>query len=156
MVTEPGPEEQQRRPVPRRLAATLGLMAVLLVPWTLWLTFTLPTRHVTHHYRLAWVGFDVWLALAFAATAIAVLRASPSLQALAALTGTMLLCDAWFDVVTATSGDEQAAAILEAVVAELPLAALCFWIVVDTTRFHEAVGRWDLDGSRRRNEPVGD
>ena len=68
----------------------------------------------------------------------------------------MLLCDAWFDVVTATSGDEQAAAILEAVVAELPLAALCFWIVVDTTRFHEAVGRWDLDGSRRRNEPVGD
>ena len=47
-------------PLPRRLAATLGLIAVLLVPWTLWLTFTLPTRHVTHNYRLAWVGFDVF------------------------------------------------------------------------------------------------
>ena len=148
--------DQQLRPAPRRLAATLGLMAVLLVPWTLWLTFTLPTRHVTHHYRLAWVGFDIGLAIAFAATAIAVLRASPWLQPLAALTGTMLLCDAWFDVVTATSSDEQIAAVLEAVVAELPLAALCFWIVVDTARFHEAVGRWDLDGSRRRGQPVGD
>ena len=67
---------QPRRLLPRRLAATLGLIAVLLVPWTLWLTFTLPTRHVTHHYRLAWVGFDICLAAAFAATAIAALRGS--------------------------------------------------------------------------------
>ena len=146
---QPAPDQPRRR-VPRRLAATLGLIAVLLVPWTLWLTFTLPTRHVTHNYRLAWVGFDLWLALAFAATAVAALRASPYLQALAALTGTMLFCDAWFDVVTSTSGDEQLIAVLEAVVAELPLAALCFWIVLDTTRFHQAVGRWEVD-SRRRN-----
>jgi hypothetical protein len=141
---QPVPDQPRRR-VPRRLAAAFGLIAVLLVPWTLWLTFTLPTRHLTHHYRFAWVGFDIWLAIAFAATALAALRASPWLQPLAALTGTMLLCDAWFDVVTATSGDEQAVAVLEAVGAELPLAALCFWIVLDTTRFHEAVGRWELD-----------
>ena len=85
----------------------LGLIAVLLVPWTLWLTFTLPTRHVTHNYRLAWVGFDIFLAVAFAATGVAALRASEWLQPLAALTGTMLLCDAWFDVVTSAGGDEQ-------------------------------------------------
>ena len=141
--------DQPRSRVPRRLVATLGLMAVLLVPWTLWLTFTLPTRHVTHHYRLAWVGFDILLAIAFAATAVAALRTSPWLQPLAAITGTMLCCDAWFDVVTSTSGNEQVVAVLEAVVAELPLAALCFWIVLDTSRFHEAVGRWDLDTRRR-------
>jgi hypothetical protein len=141
---------QPRRLLPRRLAAALGLVAVLLVPWTLWLTFTLPTRHVTHNYRLAWVGFDIWLAAAFAATAIAALRMSPWLQALAALTGTMLLCDAWFDVVTSTSGDEQIVAVLEAVLGELPLAALCAWIVLDTTRFHEAAARIYLEAGRRR------
>jgi hypothetical protein len=145
---QPVPDQSRRR-VPRRLAAILGLMAVLLVPWTLWLTFALPTRHVTHNYRLAWVGFDIWLALAFAATAIAALRASPWLQPLAAVTGTMLLCDAWFDVVTSASGDEQLVAVLEAAVAELPLAALCFWVVLDTTRFHEAIAQSRRTGMRR-------
>jgi hypothetical protein len=137
--------EETRRPVPRRLAAGLGLIAVLLVPWTLWLTFTLPTRHVTHHYRGAWVGFDVFLAIAFAVTAIAALRASSWLQPLAAVTGTMLLCDAWFDVVTSGGGDERLVAVLEALIAELPLAALCFWVVLDTGRFHEAVTRMTRD-----------
>ena len=149
------PLARTRRLVPRRLAAALGLIAILLVPWTLWLTFTLPTRHVTHNYRLAWVGFDVLLAVAFGATAVAALRPSPWLQALAAMTGTMLLCDAWFDVVTSTSGDEQLLAILEAVLAELPLAALCGWIVLDTTRFHEAAGRLYLDREGGRlDKPV--
>jgi len=133
------PDEPQR--LPRWLAWAFALIAVFLVPWTLWLTFSLPTRHVTHHYDVAWVGFDIGLAVAFAATAVAALRASPWLQVLATLTGTMLVCDAWFDTVTATSRDEQIVAILEAAVAELPLAALCAWIVFDTTRFHEAVER---------------
>jgi hypothetical protein len=136
---EPAPDQTRR--LPRRLAVALGAIAVLLVPWTLWLTMTLPTRHLTHHYRLAWVGFDVALALALGATALAALRGSPWLQALAALTGTMLLCDAWFDVVTSAAGHEQARAVLEAVVAELPLAALCGWIVLDTRRFHDAAAR---------------
>jgi hypothetical protein len=146
---------QPRQLLPRRLAVALGVSAVLLVPWTLWLTFTLPTRHVTHHYRIAWVGFDIVLAAAFAATAIAALRLSPWLQALAAMTGTMLLCDAWFDVITSTSGDEQMVAILEAVVAEIPLAALCGWIVLDTTRFHEAAARLYFEARGRGPTPRG-
>jgi hypothetical protein len=133
--------DPSRRLVPRRIALMLGAIALLLVPWTLWLTFTLPTRHLTHHYRGAWVGFDIFLALAFGATAIAALRASEWLQPLAAVTGTMLLCDAWFDVVTSATGDELGRAVVEAVFAELPLAALCGWIVVDTKRFHDAVLR---------------
>ena len=61
-------------PVPRWVATSLSLTAVGLVPWTLWLTFSLPSRHVTEHYDLAWVGFDIALALAFAATALAAYR----------------------------------------------------------------------------------
>src|SRR5690348_8240310 len=68
--------EPVRIPAPRLLVAVLGGVAVLLVPWILYLTFTLPARHVTVHYDLAWVGFDVGLTVSFAATAWAVLRGS--------------------------------------------------------------------------------
>ena len=47
----------------------LALTAAGLLPWTLWLTFTLPSRHVTEHYDVAWVVFDCALFCAFAATA---------------------------------------------------------------------------------------
>jgi hypothetical protein len=145
--------DPRRRLVPRRIALMLAAIAVLLVPWTLWLTFTLPTRHLAHHYRGAWVGFDIFLALAFGATAVAALRASEWLQPLAAVTGTMLLCDAWFDVVTSATGDELGRAVFEAVFAELPLAALCGWIVFDTKRFHDAVLR-RTTGRRSADPPV--
>jgi hypothetical protein len=108
-------------------AAILVLVAASfgLVPWTLWLTYSLPSRHLTSHYDIAWVGFDVALALSIALTAGAALRDSRALAPLAAITGTMLLCDAWFDVVT--SWDLEA--LLLAVCAELPLAALCLLLV---------------------------
>jgi hypothetical protein len=118
----------------------LALGAIGLVPWTLWLTFSLPSRHVTEDYDLAWVGFDIVLAAAFAATAWATLRVSQWLVPLAAVTGTMLVCDAWFDVVTSSGGD-RLQAVLEAIFAELPLAALCAYIVIDVERFRATVSR---------------
>jgi len=113
----------------------LALVAVGLVPWILYLTFTLPSRHVTFHYDLAWVGFDIALAASFMATAWATLRGSPWLVPLAAVTGTMLVCDAWFDLVTSQNGSEMWEAIAEAVLAELPLAAVCGFIVYDAETF---------------------
>jgi hypothetical protein len=125
-------------------------VALALIPWTLWLTFTLPSRHVSHHYDIAWVGFDVALAGAFAATALAAVRASTWLPIAAAVTGTMLLCDAWFDTLTSASQDEQVFALLEALFAELPLAAVCAWIVIDVERFQRATVLRYLDSTRRR------
>ena len=127
--------------VPRWVTISLSLTAIGLVPWTLWLTFSLPSRHVTDHYDLAWVGFDVGLAAAFGATAWAAYRASNWLVPFAAVTGTMLLCDAWFDVVTSGGGGERLEAVLEAIFAELPLAALCGVIVYDAERVHAWVRR---------------
>ena len=130
MTTEP-----VRIPLPRWVVAVFVGVTVLLVPWILYLTFTLPSRHVTFHYDLAWVGFDVGLTVAFAATAWAALRGSTWLVPIAAATGTMLLCDAWFDVVTSRAGTDLLRAIVAAAVAELPLAALCAFIVFDSERF---------------------
>jgi hypothetical protein len=129
------PGEAVRIPLPRWVALVLGLVAVGLVPWILYLTFTLPSRHVTFHYDTAWIGFDLALLGSFAATAWAAFRGSQWLVPLAAVTGTMLVCDAWFDIVTSQSGGEMWEAIAEAALAEVPLAAVCGFIVYDAETF---------------------
>jgi hypothetical protein len=121
--------------LPRWIPPLLLLAAAVLAPWTLWLTYTLPSSHVTHHSDLAWIVFDVFLLVAFAVTAVCAFRGTRWLAPAAAATGAMLLCDAWFDVVTSAGGGERVEALLEAVLVELPLAALCGWIVWDTERF---------------------
>jgi len=128
-------------PAPRWLTYVLVVTAVGLVPWTLWLTFSLPSRHVTEHYDVAWVGFDIALAAAIGLTGRAALRGSRWLAPLAAATAAMLVCDAWFDVVTSQGGGERLEALLEAALAELPLAALCAYIVYDAERVHASVRR---------------
>jgi hypothetical protein len=122
-------------PLPRWVTGVLACVVIFLVPWSLYLTFTLPARDVTLHYDLAWVGFDVALAASFAATAWSALRGSQWLVPFAAITGTMLCCDAWFDIVTSQAGFDFLEAITEAALAELPLAALCFYIVYDAEQF---------------------
>ena len=41
------------------------------------------------------------------------------------------MCDAWFDLVTAEPGGELKWALVSALLAELPLAALCYWIAFE-------------------------
>jgi hypothetical protein len=117
------------------IVPVFGAIGILLVPWTIWLSASLPPHHLAHRWDLAWTGFDIGLALCFAGTAFAAWRRSPWVGALAAATGTLLLADAWFDVVLESRGAELREAILEAVFAELPVAALCFWIAYRTERF---------------------
>jgi hypothetical protein len=118
----------------RRVAQALILLGVALVPWTLWLTWSLPTKHVADNWRIAWVGFDVALALVLLYTGVAGIRRSRTIEHSAMVAGTMLIVDAWFDVLTAGRGG-LGAAIAEAAAAELPLAFVCFWIARDTERF---------------------
>jgi hypothetical protein len=111
----------------RRAAATvLAVLGVGLLPWTLWLGLSLPSRKLAEHWDLAWVGFDLVLAASLLATAFSLVRHSPLLEAFAAATGALLLADAWFDIVTASSNKERWFAVGLALVGELPLAAVCF------------------------------
>lgn len=127
--------DSDRVQLPRWVVPVLGLTAAALLPWTLWLTLTLPSRHVTEHYDVAWVVFDCALFCAFAATAWCAFKESQWLVPFAAVTGTMLVCDAWFDVATSIGTDGSLEAVLEALFAELPLAAVCGFIVYDAERF---------------------
>jgi hypothetical protein len=112
-----------------------GAIGIFLVPWAIWLGATLRPDHTTDRWDVVWTGFDVGLALAFALTALAAWRRSPWVAALAATTGTLLLVDAWFDIVLESHGKDIRAAVMRAVLAELPVATLCYWIAFRTSRF---------------------
>jgi hypothetical protein len=104
--------------------ATVG--AALLVPWIAYLSVTLPQRHASDGWRFAWVGFDVALVAALAATAWCTLKRRQAVLMVLLVSGVLLVCDAWFDVVLSWGSDETVASILTAALVELPLAVLFF------------------------------
>jgi hypothetical protein len=108
---------------------------LLLLPWTVWLASSLHPHHVTEHWDLAWTGFDLGLVALFAATSLAAYRRSPWLPTLAATTGTLLVVDAWFDIVLESHYDERRNAIMLALLVELPVAVFCYWIAYRSERF---------------------
>jgi hypothetical protein len=99
-----------------------------------WLSSSLPPHHRSENWDLAWSGFDSALALSFLLTAYAAWRRRPWLPASAAATGALLLADAWFDMVLESRSSDFELALIEALVAELPLAAACFAVAYVTSR----------------------
>jgi hypothetical protein len=120
-------------PAPRWVAPVFAVLGAATVPWTVYLSLTLPHQARTHHYRLGWVGFDVLLAVVLLATAYAAWRGRPLVGPLAASVATMLVVDAWFDT-TMSGRHAEAQAVLSAVLIELPLAVVCGWIAVHADR----------------------
>ena len=53
--------------VPRWVALGFLVLIVGLVPWTIWLFFSLPDDHLAQNWWLAWGGFDVGLGVALGA-----------------------------------------------------------------------------------------
>ena len=99
---------------------------VILAGWIVVLAATLPHRFDAHHWRAVWVNFDVFLLAAFALTAWALWRQRQVVILLLMLTGTMLCCDAWFDVGTSLKTSGIWMSLASAAFAELPLAFLAF------------------------------
>src|SRR3954467_661713 len=117
------------------VAVVFAAIGIGLLPWTIWLSQWLPPRHASVRWDVAWSGFDSGLALAFLFTATAAWRRSPWVAIGAAATGTLLVADAWFDVVLESHSDELRISIAFAAFGELPAAALCFWIAYRTEKF---------------------
>ncbi len=146
----------------RWLLLVFGAVAIGLLPWIAYLGATLPSKHLAHHWQIAWVGLDIAEVAALVATCVALLRNSPAVTVLASVAGTLLVCDAWFDVLTARPGSDLAWALAFALIAELPLAALCFWIafevaeVIDAIVAEERVLVADPPPTARRAPPAED
>jgi hypothetical protein len=118
------PQGRHRRHL---LIDLLLVSSVALVPWIVGLVLTLPHHYIAHHWEVAWVGFDLVLLAGLASTAWAAWRRRQIVVLTALVTGTLLVTDAWFDVVTAATTGDFVVSTLTAVFGELPLAAIMFW-----------------------------
>ncbi|OLE29804.1 MAG: hypothetical protein AUG44_02855 [Actinobacteria bacterium 13_1_20CM_3_71_11] len=118
-------EAAEVKTVPWWVGPAFGILALGTVPWVIFLAVTLP-RHATFaHYRGVWVGFDTGLVVVLAMTAYLAWRARPHVALSATAAATMLLVDAWFDVLTTPRGHGWLMSVVLAGLIELPLASIC-------------------------------
>ena len=57
----------------------------------------------------------------------------------ATIAGTLLVCDVWFDVLTSRGTRDVVQAVAGAVLVEIPLAILCFWMAANFVRAIEVL-----------------
>jgi hypothetical protein len=111
----------------RRLGALVSIVCcTVLVGWIIVLTLTLHRSFHAQHWKGAWVGFDLIELLAFAATGWAFWRGRQIVIACLLVTGTLLCCDAWFDVILDLGTHDVWGSVASAVFVELPMAFLMF------------------------------
>ena len=111
----------------RKLAALVSVICCLvLVGWIVVLGFTLHRSFHAHYWRGAWIGFDVILLLVFAATGWAFWRGRQIVIVCLLVTGTLLCCDAWFDVILDLGSGDIWGSVASALLVELPIAFLMF------------------------------
>jgi hypothetical protein len=112
------------------VAALYALLAVVLVPWTIYLGTSLPVRHLSRHWDVSWVGLDVAIAGMLVLNAVFSYLGSKWLVISASFTTALLCTDAWFDVMSAHSGAPFDQALASALFVELPLALMTFLVAL--------------------------
>jgi hypothetical protein len=103
-----------------RLSLMVG-GSIAMVPWLIYLYVTLPDRYVAHNWTVTWVGFDVLLVGFMLATALLGHLRRQLLMLAAFSSGVLLICDAWFDLMTAGPKD-LGLSLVTALLIEVPLA----------------------------------
>lgn len=123
-VVDLDPNSEWARRRRRHMLSLLAICAIGLVPWTILLAVTLPKQYDTHHWRLAWVGFDTLLLVALSSTAYFGWRGRQLVIGTSVATAVLLICDAWFDISLDLGTPAIWMSLASAVFIELPLAAL--------------------------------
>ncbi len=93
-----------------------------MVPWTLGLATTLPRRYVVDTWTVTWTGFDVALISCYSVTAWALWNQRQVAVPAATVTSALLMCDAWFDLLTAHRGGDLLVSTATALFGEIPLS----------------------------------
>ena len=134
----------------------LGLMiggSMAMVPWLGYLSVTLPENYVAHNWPVTWIGFDVLLVAFMLMTAVLGYLRRQLLVLAAFTTGVLLVCDAWFDLMTAGPKDIWLS-VITALLVEVPLAVFMITSAVRIMRL-TMMRLWLLDpGMRLWNLPL--
>ena len=104
------------------------ILAAVLLPWTIYLSLALPDHHVSAHWNISWTGLDIGLVISLIATGLFGYFQSSWVIIAATTTGSLLLVDAWFDVMSEKQSADFHQALILAFAFELPLAALSYYL----------------------------
>ena len=102
----------------------LGLMvlgSIAMIPWLVYLSLTLPDNYVAHNWPVTWIGFDILLATFMVSTAVFGYLRRQVVMFAAFTAGVLLICDAWFDLMTA-GPDDVWLSVVTGLGIEVPLA----------------------------------
>jgi hypothetical protein len=126
----------------RRIFLTIVITSsLLLIPWIAYLAVTLPDHYVASHWKAAWVGFDIALVGFLGWTAWNAWKRRQMLILSAIVTATLLICDAWFDVLLDWGTSDMWWSLATAVLGELPLAGLLLRVALRLIRLMQRI-RW--------------
>jgi hypothetical protein len=122
---------------PRRriMAFAFTGSGLAMAPWLAVLFFYLPSTTAVPHWNVAWVGLDAMEAVGLFTAGRLLARGDRRYAITATVTGTALLVDAWFDILTSASRTELLAAVAMAGI-ELPLSGLCFFLALRAVPGH--------------------
>ena len=109
--------------VPRWITWFAVAVAAGFLGWIIYLATDITSSVTTHHYDIAWLGFDVLEWSMVAACAISAWRHMRSTTIFTGICAVMFAVDGWFDVWTSPNGG-MLGAVLFAVCLELPLVAI--------------------------------
>lgn len=118
----------------RVFVVAMTIASACLIPWIVFLAITLPRHYVAGHWWTTWVGFDIALLGGLALTAWLAWRRRQAVIIAGFVTATLLTCDAWFDITTASGRTDTITSVASAVILELPLAALLFAVAYHLLR----------------------
>jgi hypothetical protein len=114
----------------------------------------LPSDYRVHDWNTAWVGFDVMLLAAMAATAVLGRRRRRTVVIPALVTAVLLVCDAWFDVSLALGTSGVWTSLGLAVFVELPMAGFLFHRAHSLLRLHRDTGHQTAATAPAAHPPV--
>lgn len=120
--------------VPSWFPWVYGTSIAWLIPWIVYLAYTLPPKQTMANWCPAWVGFDMIMILVVIAIIYLALKKSPWLSFPLIALAAILFVDAWFDVITANGNQEITNALLMAFLGEIPWALFSIWCAVRVQR----------------------
>lgn len=109
--------------VPRWITWFAVCVAFGFLGWLIYLSTGITSIVTTHHYDIAWLGFDAFELSMVAAVAVAAWKHHRSTTIFTGICAVMFAVDGWFDVWTSPRGGVLGAALL-AICLEIPLVAI--------------------------------
>ncbi|MEO8863090.1 MAG: hypothetical protein ABI354_02090 [Candidatus Saccharimonadales bacterium] len=108
--------------------------ALLLLPWIVYLSLTLPAGEFGGMWRTVWIGFDIAMVIVLGVAGWLVWHKRNLATIALTVSAVFLIVDAWFDVCLSWSTNERWPAIITALLVEIPVALLLLYAVVAMLR----------------------